>query len=68
MNAEERTQLLRLLEDVEEIFDGTLGDWYKEPVNLEINPYSKPVKYKYYPFTRIKTETFCKELKLLVKI
>ena len=27
MNAEEITQLLRLLEDFEDLFDGSLGDW-----------------------------------------
>ena len=27
MNAEERTQLLRILKDFEYLFGGTLGDW-----------------------------------------
>ena len=31
MNAEDRTHLLRLLEDFEVLFDGILGDWYKDP-------------------------------------
>ena len=27
LNSEERTQLLSLLEDFKDLFDGTLGDW-----------------------------------------
>ena len=34
MNAEERTQLIRLLEYSKDLFDGTLGDWDTEPVDL----------------------------------
>ena len=68
MNDEERTQLLRLLEDSEDLFDGTLGDWDTDPVNLELNQYYKPFNYKYYLVPIINKETFRKELKLLVKI
>ena len=50
MNADEITQLLRLLEDFEDLFDGTLGDMDTEPVDLEINPGSKPFSSKYYTF------------------
>ena len=34
MNTEERNFLLSLLEDFEDLFDGTLGDWATEPVDL----------------------------------
>ena len=50
------------------MFDGTLGDWDTEPVDLDIKPGSKPFNGKYYPVPRIKKENFCKELKGLVKI
>ena len=68
MNAEERIQLLRLLGDFEDLFDGTLGDWDTDPVNMEINPGSKPFNSKYYPVPRLNKGAFCKELKLLAKI
>ena len=68
LNAEETTQLLRLLENFEAFFNGTLGYWYTDPVDLELKPDSKPFNSKYYLFTRINKETFCKELKGLVKI
>ena len=34
INAEEITLLISLLKDLEEIFDGTLGNWSTEPVDL----------------------------------
>ena len=38
LNAEERNLLLSFLEDFEDLFDGTLGDWATEHVDLEIKP------------------------------
>ena len=68
LNAEERTQLLRLLGGFEELFGGTLGDWDTETVKLELNPDSEPFNSKYYLVPRITEENFRKELKQLVKI
>ena len=53
MNSDESTQLLSLLKDFEDLFGGTLGDWYTDPVDLELNLDSKPFNRKYYIFTRI---------------
>ena len=63
MNAEERTMLLSLLEYFGEVFDGTLVNWSTEPVNLELNPNSKPFNIRYYPVPRINKEILRKELK-----
>ena len=68
LNAEERTLLLSLLEDFEDLFNGTLGDWATEPVDLELKPGSKPFNSRYYPVPRINKEFFCKEPKRLVEI
>ena len=68
INAEERTQLLSLLGDFKNLFDGALGYWDTEPVDLELNPYSIPFNFKYYPVPRINKENFLKKLKHLVKI
>ena len=68
MDAEERTQLLRLLQYFEDLFDGTLGYWDTEPVDLELKPGSKAFNSKYYPVYRNNKETFWKERKRLVKI
>ena len=53
MTAEEKTLLISLLEDSEDLFDGTLGYWDTEYVNLELNPDYKPFHSKYYPVPRI---------------
>ena len=50
------------------MFDGTLGYWATEPVNLELKPDSKPFNSRYYLVPRINKETFRKELKRLVEI
>ena len=68
LNNEERNLLIILLEDFEELFDGTLGDWATEPVNLELNPYSKPFNSRYYLVPIFNKEIFRKEFKLLVEI
>ena len=38
LNAEKITQLLRVLEDLEDFFYGNLGDWATELVDPELNP------------------------------
>ena len=53
MNDEEITLLLSLLEEFQDLFDGTLGDWATEPVKLQLKPYSKPFNSRYYLVPRI---------------
>ena len=48
------------------MFDGKLGYWATDPVELELKPYSKPFNIRYYPVPRINKEAFRKELKDLV--
>ena len=68
LNAEEITQRIRLLNCFEDLFDSLLGYWDTYPTDLELNPYSKPIHFKYYSVPIIKKVTFHKELKCLVKI
>ena len=68
LNSEERTQLLSFLEELQDLFDGTLGDWATDPVDLELKPSFKPFNSIYYPVPRINKGTFCKNLKRLVEI
>ena len=60
LNAEERTQLLRCIQYFEDFFDGTLGDWDTDPINLELNPESNLFNCKYHLVPRINMENFCK--------
>ena len=41
LNIEERNQLLSLLKKVEDFYDITIIYWGKDPLDLELNPYSK---------------------------
>ena len=59
---------LYFIEDFEDLFDGTLGDWSTESVDLELNPYSRQFNSRYYPVPRINKEIFRNELKRLVEI
>ena len=68
LNDEERTQLVIILENFEELCDGTLGYWSTEPIEFEPHPGSKPFNRKYYPVPRINKEKFLKDLKRLVEI
>ena len=58
LNAEERTYLLSLFKDSEDLFDGDLGDWATEPVKLDLKPGYRPFNGKYYPVPIINKETF----------
>ena len=46
MNDKEITKLLRFIKGFEDVFDGTLGYWDTEPVDLDLNPDSKPFHCK----------------------
>ena len=55
MNAEERTLLLSLIEDFEDLFE---GDWSAKTVNLYLNPDSKLFNSRYYPVPIINKENY----------
>ena len=68
LNDKQKEQLLLLLREFEELFDGTLGRWKTTPVKIELKPGAKPVNARWYPVPRINKETFKRELMRLVKI
>ena len=68
LNAEERTLLLSLIKDSEDLFGGTLGDWSTEPVDLELNPDSKQFNSRYYLVPIINKVTFRKDLEHILEV
>ena len=50
--------LFFLLEEFEYLFDGTLGEWDTDPVDIESKPDHKPHSARYYPFLKINKEIF----------
>ncbi len=55
-------ELLELLLNYEELFDGTLGDWNTTPVSFELKEGTKPYHGKAFPIPKIHYDTVRKEL------
>ena len=68
LTEDQQQELLELLQDFEELFDGTLGDWKTEPVHLELKPDAKPYHGKAFPVPFIHKETLKKEVERLAEI
>ena len=68
LTATQRSDLLNLLLQHEELFDGTLGDWQGEEVNFELKPEARPYHGRPFPIPQIHKETIKKEVKRLVDI
>ena len=39
----QQSKLLKLLQKLEELFDGTLGTWKTDPVDFKLKDYVKPI-------------------------
>ena len=68
LGAHQQKQLLSLLLDFEELFDGTLGDWKTKPVGFKLKEGSTPYHGRPYPVPQIHLETLKKEVKRLVNL
>ena len=62
LNAEERTQIIGILKDFEDLFGGTLGDWEIYPIGIELKTNYKTLNCKYNPLPSINKETIIKEI------
>ena len=66
LSKEEQRQLLKLLQKFEHLFDGTLGTWQTEPVDLELkDPDIKPHHSKPYPVPHSQEQKLKAELERL---
>ena len=57
LSTHQQGQLLRLLLDFEELFNGTLGDWKTKPVGFKLKEGSTPYHGRPYPVPYIHLET-----------
>ena len=48
----DKQKLLELLQEFEELFDGTLGDWECEPVSLKLRERAKPHHGRPFPIPK----------------
>ena len=64
----QQTLLKALLGKHEALFDGKLGEWKGDPVDIELKPDAKPYHTKAYPIAHIHEATFKKDLDRLESI
>ena len=68
LTADEQGKLHTLLSRYEELFDGTLGTWNLEPVDIELLPDAKPYHARAYPVPRCHEATLRMEVTRLVEL
>ena len=62
LSSDKKSMLYDLLTKYEFIFGGTIGTWKTKPVDIKLQPISKPYNSKPYPVTRAYGLVFCKEV------
>ena len=67
-NPEEQNQLLEVLFEFEDLFDGTLGDWKTESVSFELKEGSKPYHSRAFPIPHKHKAAVMTEIKRLCEI
>jgi hypothetical protein len=68
LSQHEQNELLEVLQEFEDLFDGTLGDWKTEPFSFELKKDAKPYHSRAYPIPKVHKETILKEIKRLVEL
>ena len=68
LSKDHQSQLLDLLTDFEDLFDGTLGTWNTEPVTFQLKEGAKPYHGKPYPVPKAQKAVLLKELDRLMEI
>ena len=67
LNSRQKEMLYALLIKYKSIFDGRLGEWKTEPVDLELKDGEEPHSQRHYPVPRIHREVFKEDLDRLEK-
>jgi hypothetical protein len=68
LNPIQRSLLLALLKKNENLFDGQLGDWVGDPVEIPLKEGAKPYHAQAFPSPHIHEKTFKKDLDRLESI
>ena len=68
LTKDQQQKLQALLERYEDLFDGTLGKWNEEPVQLELKEGAEPYHARPFPVPRCHADTLKMEVERLVKI
>ena len=65
LSATEKDKLLKLLQECEELFDGTLGDWDCNQVSLQLKEGAQPYHGRPFPIPKKHVETLNREIQRL---
>ncbi len=68
LKSSHKEKLLLLLLKYETLFDGTLGNWNRPPVSIELKKGAKPYHGRPYPIAQIHNATLIKEINRLCSI
>ena len=68
LTARQQQALLKLFQDFEILFDGSLGDWKTKPVGFQLKKDGKPFHGRAFPVPCIHLKTLKKEVKRLEKL
>jgi len=68
LNTEQNQQLRKLLEEFKELFDGTLGSWKDQQINIELKEGATPYHAKVFPIPKSREETLKKEIARLCQL
>ncbi len=64
----QQEQLLEVLTEFEDLFNGTLGDWKTKPVSYALKEGMKPYHGRPYPDPKVYKETLMKDLNRLCEL
>ena len=67
LSKEKQEKLLKLLNKHKTLFDGSLGEWKKESLNIEVKEGAKPYHARAYPIPKIHEQTLKMEVERLCK-
>ncbi len=68
LSATYKDKLLNLLQEFEELFDGTLGDWDCKPVSLQLKEGAQPYHGRPLPIPKKHVDTLKKEIQRLCNL
>ena len=68
LNLGQQQKLLTLLNKYADLFDGTLGKWNHDPIELELKPDAQPYHARPYPIPRCHADTLKMEIDRLCQV
>jgi len=68
LNTKQKQQLQKLLEEFKELFNGTLGSWKDQQINIELKEGVTPYHAKAFPIPKSREQTLKKEIARLCQL